>query len=68
MEQCDRALAARHKGHPPVLRLGIPEGEMEVGVPGVPEEAGVAGVTGVEGVAGAGDGESGVDTALKASS
>lgn len=55
----------------PVLRLTIPEGEMEFGVLGVPgdaEEAGVAGVAEVIGLAGAGGGERGVGTALNASS
>lgn len=55
----------------PVLRLTIPDGEMEFGVLGVPgeaEEAGVAGVAGVTGVAGAGGGDSGVGTALNTSS
>lgn len=52
----------------PVLRLTIPDGEMELGVVGVPgeaEEAGVAGVAGVTGVDGAGGGDRGVGTALK---
>lgn len=55
----------------PVLRLTIPDGEMEFGVQGVPgeaEEAGVAGGEGVTGVARAGGGDRGVGTALNTSS
>lgn len=51
--------------------MTIPVGEMEVGVLGVPgeaEEAAVAEVTGVTGVARAGVGDTGVGTALNASS